>query len=337
MAPVITECIEQTSGVISLEWNLQNASGGEEYVLERALSSDFSDAITVYSGENTTATDTVLDSDTYRYRVGVLEGGQVSEWSTTESILIYLQVAYTPWSEVEHVDITLLFPPELQISYDFAVPDISSITWTESENAEIYILERSMSKYFDTPETVILYSGPDKSFQDFYEDSGKYYFRVRAVNNTLDLISRWSEKQDITVSLSINAAFRADRTSGVRNLEVQFSDYTEGVIERWLWDFGDGTTSEEQNPLHFFNRPGRYTVSLTVWSFNDEDTCTKRNYITVTSDCVLDKAPDPGIFAYLYGKGFALEKSTGVRVAASENIDGDLGFSRKSGPTLIFD
>ncbi len=32
----------------------------------------------------------------------------------------------------------------------------------------------------------------------------------------------------------------------------------------WQWNFGDGTTSNEENPVHSYDEPGTYTVSLTV-------------------------------------------------------------------------
>lgn len=37
-----------------------------------------------------------------------------------------------------------------------------------------------------------------------------------------------------------------------------------GAIGSWFWDFGDGTTSNQQQPLKAFNLPGYYIVSLTV-------------------------------------------------------------------------
>ncbi len=37
-------------------------------------------------------------------------------------------------------------------------------------------------------------------------------------------------------------------------------------IVSWLWDFGDGTTSEEQNPSHEYSFPSNYEVTLTVVS-----------------------------------------------------------------------
>lgn len=36
------------------------------------------------------------------------------------------------------------------------------------------------------------------------------------------------------------------------------------TITSWLWNFGDGQTSTEQNPSHTYTSPGNFTVSLTV-------------------------------------------------------------------------
>ncbi|HEY0764376.1 MAG TPA: PKD domain-containing protein [Pyrinomonadaceae bacterium] len=39
---------------------------------------------------------------------------------------------------------------------------------------------------------------------------------------------------------------------------------SDGPIVSWAWDFGDGGTSTERNPLHTYAQPGNYTVTLTV-------------------------------------------------------------------------
>tara|TARA_Y100000589_G_scaffold74563_1_gene67986 strand:+ start:21328 stop:24078 length:2751 start_codon:yes stop_codon:yes gene_type:complete len=41
-------------------------------------------------------------------------------------------------------------------------------------------------------------------------------------------------------------------------------------IESWIWEFGDGTISNEQNPSHLYSNPGLYYVWLTV---TDENNC----------------------------------------------------------------
>ncbi len=39
--------------------------------------------------------------------------------------------------------------------------------------------------------------------------------------------------------------------------------------QKWLWDFGDGDTSEQKNPTHKYNAEGPYTVSLTIFTNTD--------------------------------------------------------------------
>lgn len=62
------------------------------------------------------------------------------------------------------------------------------------------------------------------------------------------------------------AAFSASPTTGESPLQVQFTDASQSVdgIVSWLWDFGDGSMSLEQSPLHTYDNPGQYRPSLTV-------------------------------------------------------------------------
>jgi len=51
------------------------------------------------------------------------------------------------------------------------------------------------------------------------------------------------------------------------NNQFNFSDESttqSGLIQSWHWDFGDGQTSNSQNPIHFYESSGTYTLSLTV-------------------------------------------------------------------------
>jgi PKD repeat protein len=79
------------------------------------------------------------------------------------------------------------------------------------------------------------------------------------------------------------ADFEADVTTGNAPLTVHFTDKSIGNPTEWLWNFGDGTNSTEQNPTHIYSNPGSYTVSLKATNESGSDTKTKQNYITVTS------------------------------------------------------
>ena len=46
--------------------------------------------------------------------------------------------------------------------------------------------------------------------------------------------------------------------------QVAFKDLSEGSISSWTWDFGDGTTSAERHPIHTYENPGEYIVTLYV-------------------------------------------------------------------------
>ena len=45
---------------------------------------------------------------------------------------------------------------------------------------------------------------------------------------------------------------------------IAFKDESQGTISSWKWDFGDGTNSTDQNPIHQYQKPGAYTVILDV-------------------------------------------------------------------------
>jgi PKD repeat protein len=80
----------------------------------------------------------------------------------------------------------------------------------------------------------------------------------------------------------LDADFTADTTTGPASLTVNFTDISTGNYDLWHWDFGDGTTSTEQNPTHIYYLVGTYTVTLTIDGPDGNDSETKTDYITVT-------------------------------------------------------
>ena len=57
------------------------------------------------------------------------------------------------------------------------------------------------------------------------------------------------------------AAFEPDLQEGFYPLPVTFTDESQGAT-RYSWDFGDGETSQDFNPVHTYNAPGEYEVKL---------------------------------------------------------------------------
>lgn len=63
------------------------------------------------------------------------------------------------------------------------------------------------------------------------------------------------------------AAAKADRTSGQAPLRAKFTASAtdaDGDALTYTWDFGDGTTSQQQNPAHTYRKNGTYTATVTA-------------------------------------------------------------------------
>jgi PKD repeat protein len=77
------------------------------------------------------------------------------------------------------------------------------------------------------------------------------------------------------------ADFSADPRSGDLPLTVNFTDLSTGSPTSWLWTFGDGGTSTEQNPVHVYRGAGAFNVMLAATNAGGTDQLTRQGYITV--------------------------------------------------------
>lgn len=81
-----------------------------------------------------------------------------------------------------------------------------------------------------------------------------------------------SEKTNFTENFNVspNATYKANITKGCEPLIVKFTpnEIADSII--YLWEFGDGTFSNEISPVHEFKTSGKYQVSLTVKYFHYE-------------------------------------------------------------------
>lgn len=85
--------------------------------------------------------------------------------------------------------------------------------------------------------------------------------------------------------LSPKATFRAFPRKAKPGSSVRFQSLCEGDVVRYMWDFGDGSQSVEQNPVHTYASEGTYTVRLhLITDSGSQGIATKSNYVTVSLD-----------------------------------------------------
>jgi len=89
--------------------------------------------------------------------------------------------------------------------------------------------------------------------------------------------------------------FTSDKTTTNVGTPIQFTDLSTGEplgYTAWLWNFGDGSTSTQQNPSYSYSANGNYSVALKsslVANTSVTNTTIKTGYINITS--VVSAAP----------------------------------------------
>ena len=104
-----------------------------------------------------------------------------------------------------------------------------------------------------------------------FTNAGSYNVVLTAINGS----DSSSTSQTITVNAPSSnpptASFDTNETEGSAPFTVQFND-TSSDADSLSWDFGDGETSTDQNPVHTYDSTGTYNVILTATNTDGDDT-----------------------------------------------------------------
>ena len=196
------------------------------------------------------------------------------------------------------------------------------IVWQDYRNGndDIYLYDISISR-----EIRITTNKSEQEFPAIYGDRVVWQ-DYRNVNYSSDIYMG-------TIRSPLVAIFYASPISGKAPLTVKFTDKSTGSPTSWTWSFGDRTTnSTVKNPVHTYNKTGKYNVSLTVKNAAGSNTATKTSYIVVN---VL-KAPVAAFYAPPISEKAPLtvtftDKSTGSPTSWSWNF-GDKSTSTAKNP-----
>ncbi len=181
-------------------------------------------------------------------------------------------------------------------------------------------------------------SSTEKSPTHTYSTAGSYTVQLtvsNAAGNNTAIKSTYIKVA--AVRQKPVASFSSNTTSGSAPLNVAFTDTSTGTPTSWTWSFGDGTSSTAKNPVHTYNKAGKYTVSLIARNAMGSNAVTKSGYLTVVNAL---KAPVASFSATPVSGNAPMrvtftDKSTGTPTSWNWNF-GDGTFSTTRNPTHTY-
>jgi len=92
------------------------------------------------------------------------------------------------------------------------------------------------------------------------------------------------KKEDEQANKKPQTDFSCEQKSYYNGEEVSFTDLTTDEPVLWFWQFGDGSTSKLQHPVHIYDYEGSYSVSLSTNNDYGSSSITKNEYIQIAAN-----------------------------------------------------
>ena len=172
----------------------------------------------------------------------------------------------------------------------------------------------------------------DQSPLHTYSVAGNYIVTLTVSNdNATDSSFARINVSEKPVSVLPVANFSTIVTSGYVPLSVLFTDLSQNAT-KWMWDFGDGSNSTQQNTTHTYSAVGTYTVNLTVSNENGANSA----FATIN---VLTPAQKPDVekpviqSVVLYPANTTAGSKINITVNATDNI-GVVGVTADNAPLV---
>ncbi|MCH2083309.1 MAG: PKD domain-containing protein, partial [Saprospiraceae bacterium] len=241
----------------------------------------------------------------------------------------YVLTAEDEYGCIESLDVDVVFDPVVVNVTDTVSVCLGEEVIFSTDNLDLsdtLLYQWSPSSLFDGP--------TDVASPNYIEQIG-----VQTVSVIITNQHGCSVTQDVTVSVidpNIDLSFTSEvQCDGVT---VNFTNTSSNAFS-YVWDFGDGTSSSDDNPVHIYTQ-GTYIVTLDILF---EGSCVE----TFSREVIIDELQLVAAFGYEITDGAcfvdsALVSFTDLSLNSFNNTDawnwtfGTLGSSNEENPTFVF-
>jgi PKD repeat protein len=215
---------------------------------------------------------------------------------------------------------------------------IANFTYEMTHNATggVQFIDQSSGS---TPLTYLWQFGDQSNSNSTNVSPSFQYSSLGQYNVTLTVIDLFGKNSTITVPVNVIGVPLSQLVSpGARinftavqdgtNRTIQFTDESLNVPLSWNWNFGDNSTSNEQNPVHTYSTFGNYIVNLLVSTAGGTSS---------TSQNIILPSPNESIMA-----GFSYTR-TDIRTfkfmnnSSGQLLAGELNFGDDTTPSPVID
>ena len=203
-------------------------------------------------------------------------------WNVPNTITELAKVKITRGNFTDESDenFTIVGVPQ-NIIVDWICPDSVYVSWNTVSGASSYEVSMLGNVYMDSmttnTNTNAFFLNPNSSVTDSWfsvcaKVNGKKGRRAVAVN------SQPTNNGCVAPPIADFYVSSLSSCSG----EITFFDLSQNQPNNWSWDFGDGNTSNSQNPTHTYQGSGSYSVQLIISNNLGADTVFYQNIMTVS-------------------------------------------------------
>ncbi|OPX70867.1 MAG: PKD domain protein [Methanoregulaceae archaeon PtaB.Bin108] len=194
-------------------------------------------------------------------------------------------------TKVHCINVTQELPPMVSFNATPRSGDAPlSVAFTDTSSGTV------TSRFWDFGDGTTEWANATPDVTHSYSLPGNYTVSLTAGNDGGQATATKAEYIQVnSTGTPPDARFTLTPMMGYGPLTVRFTDHSRGMPLKWLWDFGDGNTSSEQNPSHTYTTPGRYLPRLTVYNSGGNDSSTSFVWIRSTKFVFPTITPSPTI------------------------------------------